>query len=548
MKKFLAFFAVAALAIVGCSKPATDPTPSGSGLSFKVAKLSLFVDEKSDALELNGLQEGEKVTWTSEDKTIATVTSKGVVTGKKAGNTTIVATSKTDPSRTASLPVEVSEKPADYVDISSVIVLVNGEESYAVPVTMKEGNTLNLSAKIYPDNATDKEEAMRNLTWIVDNSGVLEISPSGVVTAKKAGEGSVTAKVTYMEGKKEKAKEIAFKVTSSSIPATSIRLSSETLRVTIGSTSDIYATILPEDNTDNLSVTWTSSAPSVATVSEGHVTGVSVGEAVITAKAGNLSATCEVTVVEEVVPVQKKVINFTKVFFPVTFPEQYDILDEVTFETWIKIAGSTGNQSIMGIEGVLLLRTESSQWQLIYGGNVKSNQEYEEKKLATSYNNDLSKWTHVAAVYSRSQNYAKLYVNGVEKGSGTLSDHGVNMNGITKNDGTKVGYKLPFTFIIGNACDGGRYLRGNVAYMRVWKKALTASEINSGMNNAAPSSNDVIANWKFDDAQGDTVKDSGPLGLTLSPKTYKDNGGSGATASNNIMDSTIEWIDGELPY
>ena len=84
--------------------------------------------------------------------------------------------------------------------------------------------------------------------------------------------------------------------------------------------------------------------------------------------------------------------------------------------------------------------------------------------------------------------------------------------------------------------------------MRVWKKALTASEINSGMNNAAPSSNDVIANWKFDDAQGDTVKDSGPLGLTLSPKTYKDNGGSGATASNNIMDSTIEWIDGELPY
>jgi len=553
MKKLFSILAVAAaaaMAFVACQKPGVEGnTPDANTLAFTKPNVTLFVGDK-ETLELQGLNEGERVTYSEDsEKKVVTVSTKGVVTAKAVGTAVVTATSRTDASRKASITVKVIEKEAGYVDVSTIVVLQDGAEP-AVPVTIKEGETAQFSARIAPDDATAKEEATKNLAWSVKGTGVISVDANGKVTAIAAGEDYLVASTSYTVGEstKEISKEIRFVVTSSNIPTTGISLSSETLRVTVGNTSDLYVTFEPENHTDQLTVTWESSAPAVATVKDGHVTGVSVGEATITAKAGSFTATCAVTVVEEVVPVQKKVINFTKVFFPVEFPAQYDVMDEVTMETWIKIAGASGNQSIMGVEGVFLLRTESNQWQLIYGGNVKDNEEYEEQKLATSYTDDLNKWTHVAAVYSKSANSVKLYVNGVEKGSGKVFDHGVNMNGITKSNGTKVAWKLPFTFIIGNACDGGRYLQGNVAYMRVWKKALSEAEIKAGLNNAAPSSSDVIANWKFDDAEGDSVKDSGPLGLTLAPKTYKDNGGSGATASQNIIDSTIEWIDGELPY
>lgn len=57
------------------------------------------------------------------------------------------------------------------------------------------------------------------------------------------------------------------------------------------------ATVLPENATDK-TVTWETSNTEVATVANGVVTAVAKGEATITAKAGEKSATCKVTVNE----------------------------------------------------------------------------------------------------------------------------------------------------------------------------------------------------------------------------------------------------------
>jgi uncharacterized protein YjdB len=82
------------------------------------------------------------------------------------------------------------------------------------------------------------------------------------------------------------------------IHPTSVSLNKTTNTLTVGGTATLTATVMPAD-ASNKNVTWTSSAPSVATVSStGLVTAVSAGTATITAKTvdGNLTATCVVTV------------------------------------------------------------------------------------------------------------------------------------------------------------------------------------------------------------------------------------------------------------
>lgn len=79
------------------------------------------------------------------------------------------------------------------------------------------------------------------------------------------------------------------------IPATAVALSASALELTVGGTSTLKATVSPGGSTDP--VTWKSSDPKIATVSDsGVVKAVAPGTCTITATAGRHSATCAVTV------------------------------------------------------------------------------------------------------------------------------------------------------------------------------------------------------------------------------------------------------------
>ncbi len=80
------------------------------------------------------------------------------------------------------------------------------------------------------------------------------------------------------------------------VSVTSITLDKTSATIEIGSQETITPTVLPENASDK-GVTWTSSASSVASVSGGVVTALAEGTATITAKAGNYTATCNVTVI-----------------------------------------------------------------------------------------------------------------------------------------------------------------------------------------------------------------------------------------------------------
>ena len=184
------------------------------------------------------------------------------------------------------------------------------------------------------------------------------------------------------------------------------------------------------------------------------------------------------------------------------------------------------------MEGVFLLRTEDSQFQLICGGDQKANGEYNEIKLATPWK--TGEWVHLAAVYSRSAGKAYLYVNGEQKATADLKDHGVDMNGV----GAK--WQLPFSFIIGNACDGNRYVQGNIAYTRVWKSARSASDITGNMYKADASGSDLIASWYFNEGSGNTIADHSGNGRTLTGKKF--------VSQMNYPETDVEWVDGTLPF
>ena len=95
---------------------------------------------------------------------------------------------------------------------------------------------------------------------------------------------------------------IAFTVTPATVtvvaapkPATGISLNKTATTIYTGNTETLIATVEPADTTDT--VVWTSSKESVATVDNtGKVTAVAPGTATITAKAGDKTATCTVTV------------------------------------------------------------------------------------------------------------------------------------------------------------------------------------------------------------------------------------------------------------
>ena len=159
-------------------------------------------------------------------------------------------------------------------------------------------NTLTLKATVSPSNASNK-----NVTWSTSNKSVATVSSKGVVTPKKTGTVTITAKAKDGSGKKATCK-ITVKQ-----HVTKISLSKTSLSLKTGSASTLKATVSPS-NASSKKVTWSSSDKKVATVnSKGKVTAVKAGTATITCKAADGSgkkATCKVTVTPAVVPAGAK--------------------------------------------------------------------------------------------------------------------------------------------------------------------------------------------------------------------------------------------------
>ena len=255
--------------------PVTDITLSTSTLSLMKGESATLTATVTPADATD-----KTVSWTSSDEAVATVDANGKVTAVGGGSAVITAHAG---SKSATCSVQVTS-------------LVTGISLNKTELNLAKGASETLTATITPADATDK-----TVTWTTSNAAVATVDANGKVTATGVGTATITAKAGDQEA------TCAVKVT---IPVSSIILNKESLTLMEGESEILTATVTPADATDK-TVTWTSSNPAVASVEGGVVKALQEGTAVITAKAGDKSATCSVTVDKKVIPVSEITLDKT---------------------------------------------------------------------------------------------------------------------------------------------------------------------------------------------------------------------------------------------
>lgn len=211
---------------------------------------------------------GSTVEWESSNPSVAAVDQNGKVTAVSAGNATITATAG---GKSASCKVTVN------VPLKGITITGN-------QTSIRKGTTTQLSVSFDPEDTTDSKE----LIWSSDDPGIASVDQNGLVTAIADGTTIIRARAGSVEG--------TYSITVEEVPLQSISIKDETT-IHRGETETLQVTYVPENTTDDRTVIWTTSDPTIATVDgSGTVSAVEKGQAVITATVGGKEADCTVTV------------------------------------------------------------------------------------------------------------------------------------------------------------------------------------------------------------------------------------------------------------
>ena len=202
------------------------------------------------------------ITWMSSNPLIATVSSNGVVTGKKAGTVTITA-------------------KAFGKSVTKTIKVVEPSLKVTGSTSLYRGKTTTLKATT---------SYSTKVTWKSSNSSIATVNSTGVVTGKKAGTVYIYANAY--------GKSVKYKLT---IKEPALKLNKSSSSIYKGKTTTLKAT-----TSYRTKVTWKSSNSSIATVSStGVVTGKKAGTAYIYANAYGKSVKCKVTVKNPTITLNK---------------------------------------------------------------------------------------------------------------------------------------------------------------------------------------------------------------------------------------------------
>ncbi len=217
---------------------------------------------------------GRAVSWSSSNPSVASVSGSGLVTGLAAGSATLTATSE---GQSGTAAIAVTTVPVASVAVTPASAGIQVGQTAQLTATPKDGSGNALSGRI--------------VTWASSNASVATVNASGLATAVAAGSAMITATSEGQSGTSS--------ITVTNVPVASVALTPASATIQVGQTQQLAAT-LKDASGNTLSgraVSWSSSSPSVATVSgSGLVTGLATGSAAVTATSEGQSGTSSITV------------------------------------------------------------------------------------------------------------------------------------------------------------------------------------------------------------------------------------------------------------
>ena len=176
------------------------------------------------------------------------------------------------------------------------VIEVTGIELGESSVEMTVGTSHKLTATVLPENATEK-----GVVWESKDESIASVDQEGLVSAVK--EGSTQIIVSTANGNFSAYCSVTVKKTGADVSG--ITIDKDELKLTVGNSFQLTATVLPENATEK-GVVWESKDESIASVDqEGLVSAVKEGstQIIVSTANGNFSAVCNVIIEKELVAV-----------------------------------------------------------------------------------------------------------------------------------------------------------------------------------------------------------------------------------------------------
>ncbi len=283
----LAIAAIAAMVLScgdGAVEPAPPPTPVATTVTVSPASATLTALEETarftaEVRDQNGqVMAGAAIAWATSDASVASVDASGLATSAGNGTATITATAGSV-SGTAAVTVAQA--------VSAVAV------SLAADTLVALGDTVRLIAEA--TDANGHAVPGSEFSWSSSDTLVARVDASGLVVAVGNGAATITAMAGSVSGTAEV-------TVAQVVSAVAVSPAADTL-VAFGHTVRLLAeaTDVNGHGVAGPEFSWSSSDTLVARVdASGLVTAVGNGAATITATAGSVSGTAEVTVAQVV--------------------------------------------------------------------------------------------------------------------------------------------------------------------------------------------------------------------------------------------------------
>ncbi len=428
-------------------------------------------------------------TYSSNKTSVATVSGTGLVTGVATGTATITA-SYGGLSGTATATVPPALTGITVAPASFTLITRGATQQLSVTASYSDGTTQNVTS---------------TSSYASSNTAVATVSTAGLVTA--AGNGTATITATYKGASSSATATVnipAATVTGITIAPTSFTLTS------IGAKQQLSVTAKYSDNSTQdvtSSSTYTSSNTSVATVSTaGTVTAVATGSATITASYSGFSASSTATVTTTVTGLVAAYafnegsgttvadasgngntgtisgatwttsgrfgtalsFNGGNSWVTVNDSTSLEMSTAVTLEAWVRPTAPVGWQAAVikeqtsDLTYALYVNTDQDQpvgTVNIAGTDIAVNDASEDGQVP------MYTWTHLATTFDGTT--LRLYENGVL------------VNSIGKSGKMKTGAG---PLRIGGDSIWGEYFSGAIDEVRIYNRALSATEIQTDMN------------------------------------------------------------------